>query len=67
MPVLGAALELVQKAKGNYFAGMHGSAGRYTSICSYSWYVSNTGYHSIYTGIFFITFCELEVIQEAIS
>ena len=31
------------------------SAGRYTGICSYSRYVSNTGYHgyhSIYTGIF---------------
>ena len=35
------------------------SAGRYTSICSYSRYVSNTGYHgyhSNYTGVFFITF-----------
>ena len=51
------------------------SAGQYTGICSHSRYVSNTsyhGYHSIITIVIILVFsllhfCELEVVQEAIS
>ena len=39
----------------------------YTGICSYSQYVSNTGYHSIYIGISLLNFCELEGIQVSVN